>query len=159
MCTVRRCYYVYGNTGVYARVRVKAPKRSCQYFNLLTSTWLTRQNPIRLARTSICIDSTTMRAGVVATLAVVVGSALYLRAHPTLFASELNTALQFVSTTWELFKPGGKLHPSYFLENQGHTAIEASLVVVIVLLYFQRRFKPKSRSNEPLTEKVCSHAG
>lgn len=98
-----------------------------------------------------------MRAGVVAVLAVIVGSAWYLcRANPTLYTNELNAALQFVSNTWELFKPGGKLHPAYFLENQGHTAIEASLVVVIVLLYFQRRFKPKSRSNDPLTEKVRS---
>lgn len=99
-----------------------------------------------------------MRLGTLIAIAIVLGSGWYLLHNPNPYAKEVDTALEAVKNAWELFKPGGKLHPTYFLENQGHTAIEASLVVVIVLLYFQRSFKPASRSAKPLTEKVGAGA-
>ncbi len=96
----------------------------------------------------------TMRSGTLIALAIVLGAGWYLLHHPNPYAKETESALEAIRNAWELFKPGGKLHPTYFLEHQGHTAIEASLVVVIVLLYLQRSFKPPSRSIKPLTDKV-----
>lgn len=61
--------------------------------------------------------------------------------------------LDLVVELWELFKPGGTLHPASFLEHQGHIVLEAALVLMILYLYLQSSFKPRSKQNEPLTEK------
>lgn len=53
---------------------------------------------------------------------------------------------------WEIFGPGGKLHPAYFIEHQGHLFIEGALLAAILYLLFQRSFKPRHRE-ERLTEK------
>jgi hypothetical protein len=59
---------------------------------------------------------------------------------------------------WDLLKPGGKLHPSYLIEHQGHLVFEVVLSAVIAYLLFQRSYKPSSKKQEkPLTEKVHSH--
>ena len=56
---------------------------------------------------------------------------------------------------WILFGPGGKTHPGWFLEHQGHLVIEGVLVVIILYLFLQHSFKPRSRSEQDqLTEKV-----
>ena len=56
---------------------------------------------------------------------------------------------------WVTFGPGGRLHPSKFLENDGHLVIESLLMVAIAFLLFQRTRKPISKSQQELTEKVC----
>ncbi|GMH35333.1 hypothetical protein BSKO_03201 [Bryopsis sp. KO-2023] len=53
---------------------------------------------------------------------------------------------------WSLVAPGGKLHPSGFLENRGHLVVECILVAVIVYLLRLPRSKP-SNADKPLTEK------
>jgi serine palmitoyltransferase len=57
---------------------------------------------------------------------------------------------------WSIIGPGGKLHPAYFLEHKGHLIIEGLLVTVILFLFLQRAFKPKSQAKAvaPLTDKV-----
>lgn len=57
-------------------------------------------------------------------------------------------------TFWDIFGPGGKLHPAYFLEHRGHLVVEGCLLLIIGWLFLQAAFKPKPRSEEPLTEKV-----
>lgn len=56
---------------------------------------------------------------------------------------------------WRIVGPGGQLHPAYFLEHKGHLVVEGLLAVIIIYLFLQHSFKPKARSEEPLTEKVC----
>jgi hypothetical protein len=53
---------------------------------------------------------------------------------------------------WDIFGPGGKLHPGWFLEHKGHLVIEGLLVAIITLLFLQRPQAP--RRDEELTEKV-----
>mmetsp|Transcript_35360 Transcript_35360/g.89524 ORF Transcript_35360/g.89524 Transcript_35360/m.89524 type:complete len:520 (-) Transcript_35360:455-2014(-) len=60
-----------------------------------------------------------------------------------------NAAREF----WRIVGPGGQLHPAYFLEHKGHLVIEGLLAVIIMYLFLQHSFKPKARSEEPLTEK------
>ncbi len=60
--------------------------------------------------------------------------------------------------SWDLLKPGGKLHPTYIIEHQGHLVFEVVLSVVIAYLLFQRSYKPSAKQEKPLTEKVrCLH--
>lgn len=63
-----------------------------------------------------------------------------------------------VAEAWDIFGPGGRLHPAYFLAHKGHLVVEGLLLVVIGYLFLQQAFKPHPRSEEPLTEKVsiCS---
>ncbi len=55
---------------------------------------------------------------------------------------------------WNIFGPGGRLHPAYFLEHRGHLVVEGLLLLVIVYLFLQHTFKPRSRSEAPLTEQA-----
>lgn len=52
---------------------------------------------------------------------------------------------------WDIFGPGGKLHPGWFLEHKGHLVIEGLLIVVITILFMQR---PQAQEEEELTERV-----
>lgn len=61
---------------------------------------------------------------------------------------------QAVRDFWDLLKPGGKLHPTYIIEHQGHLVFEVVLSVVIAYLLFQRSYKPSAKQEKPLTEKV-----
>jgi hypothetical protein len=62
---------------------------------------------------------------------------------------------------WEMFKPGGKLHPARAIENKYHLIIEALLIIGITWLLTRRR-SPAKPSPETLTEqvryRVCSSA-
>lgn len=66
-------------------------------------------------------------------------------------ASSLSGAIK---EFWAIIGPGGKLHPAYFLEHKGHLVVEAVLLFVILYLFLQHTFKPRPKSEEPLTEKV-----
>lgn len=55
---------------------------------------------------------------------------------------------------WEMFKPGGKLHPAKAIENRYHLIVEALLILGITWLLTRRR-APAKPSLEQLTEKVC----
>ncbi|BDA47055.1 Serine palmitoyltransferase 1 [Coccomyxa sp. Obi] len=61
--------------------------------------------------------------------------------------------LQAVRDFWDLLKPGGKLHPTYIIEHQGHLVFEVVLTIVIAYLLFQRSYKPSAKQEKPLTEK------
>lgn len=62
--------------------------------------------------------------------------------------------VQAVRDFWDLLKPGGKLHPTYIIEHQGHLVFEVVLTIVIAYLLFQRSYKPSAKQEKPLTEKV-----
>lgn len=69
-------------------------------------------------------------------------------------------ALALVRQGWEWVAPGGKLHPSDFLEvYKGHYIIEAILGAVILYLFFQSsyRWSKKKTNIEALTEEVNSN--
>jgi hypothetical protein len=56
---------------------------------------------------------------------------------------------------WDIFGPGGRLHPGWFIEHQGHLFIEGGLMAIILVLFFQTGYRPsKEQEEEPLTEKV-----
>ena len=67
----------------------------------------------------------------------------------------LDTVVTAARDFWILFGPGGKTHPGWFLEHQGHLVIEGVLVVIILYLFLQHSFKPRPRNDgDQLTEKV-----
>lgn len=89
---------------------------------------------------------------------LVSGVALFVAAYVALRSRqqhhpELDVLVDLSSAAWDLFKPGGRLHPASFLEHQGHVLFEGALVIIIVYMFLQRSFKPRSKQNEPLTEK------
>jgi len=56
---------------------------------------------------------------------------------------------------WDIFGPGGRLHPGWFIEHQGHLFIEGGLMAIILVLFFQPGYRPsKEQEEEPLTERV-----
>ena len=58
---------------------------------------------------------------------------------------------------YETFKPGGRLHPTYFLEHKGHLVVEAVFLLVIAYLTLHPRAPHRSRKQEtPLTEQARS---
>ena len=60
---------------------------------------------------------------------------------------------------YETFKPGGRLHPTYFLEHKGHLVVEAVFLAVIAYLTLHPRAPHRSRKQEtPLTEQARSPA-
>lgn len=59
----------------------------------------------------------------------------------------------FVIDAWVLLAPGGKLHPTDFIESKGHLVVEGFLLVVISYLLFQGAYKPSKRQERPLTDK------
>ena len=66
---------------------------------------------------------------------------------------KIDRGVAFARTLWEIFGPGGKLHPGWFLEHKGHLVIEGVLVVLIGCLLLQQSFKPRQEVEEaPLTE-------
>lgn len=94
-----------------------------------------------------------LAACVLALIAVQVHAwhALQLGSRPLRDLLTVDGARQLARDFWELVGPGGKLHPSYFLEHKGHLVIEAVLVVVILSLFLQRSFKPAN--DRSLTDK------
>lgn len=70
----------------------------------------------------------------------------------------IDSFLNGARTFWDIFGPGGRLHPGWFLEHKGHLVIEGVLVIVIFSLLLQQSFKPKQdQEEEPLTEQVRCH--
>lgn len=62
---------------------------------------------------------------------------------------------QVAGDVYETFKPGGRLHPTYFLEHKGHLVIEAVCLLVIAYLSLHPRAPHRSRKQEaPLTEQA-----
>lgn len=57
---------------------------------------------------------------------------------------------------WALVEPGGKLHPTRFLESRGHLVVEGCLLLVITYLLVQGSFKPRAKESQPLTDKARS---
>jgi hypothetical protein len=55
---------------------------------------------------------------------------------------------------WATIGPGGRWHPAWFLEHKGHLVIEGMLMVLILGMLLQHRFRPKEQEEEGLTEKV-----
>lgn len=67
--------------------------------------------------------------------------------------------LSFNLQVWSIIGPGGRLHPSWFLEHKGHLVLEGLLIVVIAVMLLQSRFNPKATEDDDgLTEKVCCAA-
>lgn len=61
---------------------------------------------------------------------------------------------------WDIFGPGGRLHPGWFIEHQGHLFIEGGLMAIILVLFFQPGYRPaKEQDEEPLTERVRRGCG
>ncbi|KAK9840652.1 hypothetical protein WJX81_007034 [Elliptochloris bilobata] len=61
--------------------------------------------------------------------------------------------LQAAEDVYEIFKPGGRLHPTYFLEHEGHLVVEAVFLAVIAYLTLHPRAPHRSRKQEmPLSE-------
>lgn len=87
-----------------------------------------------------------------------------LRAFQTLDAGTVITAVQGLRLRpirgawrefWDIFGPGGRLHPDWFIQHQGHLFIEGGLMAIILVLFFQTGYRPvKEAEEEPLTEKV-----
>jgi hypothetical protein len=64
-------------------------------------------------------------------------------------------ALSYTPQVWSIIGPGGRLHPSWFLEHKGHLVLEGLLIVVIAVMLLQSRFNPKATEDDDgLTEKV-----
>ena len=61
--------------------------------------------------------------------------------------------LQGVKDAWDVFRPGGQLHPQYFLEHKWNFIFEGILLVVIAYMFLQRS-GPKKKQDRPLSEKV-----
>ena len=61
--------------------------------------------------------------------------------------------LQAVKDAWDVFRPGGQLHPQYFLEHKWNFIFEGILLVVIAYMFLQRS-GPKKKQDRPLSEKV-----
>ena len=62
---------------------------------------------------------------------------------------------QVAGDVYETFKPGGRLHPTYFLEHKGHLVIEAVCLLVIAYLSLHPRAPHRSRKQEaPLSEQA-----
>jgi hypothetical protein len=59
---------------------------------------------------------------------------------------------------WDIFGPGGRLHPGWFIEHQGHLFIEGGLMAIILVLFFQTGYRPTKGDEEPLTERVRAAA-
>ncbi|MEW5316464.1 MAG: hypothetical protein WDW38_007836 [Sanguina aurantia] len=73
----------------------------------------------------------------------------------------LDSAVLAAHEFWEVFGPGGRLHPAYFLEHKGHLVVEGLLLFIIAFLFLQTSFKPKAvKAEAPLTDKemdqLCS---
>lgn len=67
----------------------------------------------------------------------------------------LDSAVLAAHEFWEVFGPGGRLHPAYFLEHKGHLVVEGMLLFIIAFLFLQTSFKPKAvKAEAPLTDKV-----
>ena len=57
---------------------------------------------------------------------------------------------------WDVFRPGGQLHPEAFLANKGHLAIEGILGLVLLGMLCARTAAPSSgkKLKAELTEQV-----
>ena len=88
------------------------------------------------------------------TLAIIVCGAVVALSFRPEARPVLDVVILWLSDFWDLFGPGGKLHPASFIEHSGHLVVEGALLVVISVLLLQTSFKPKSRDKAELTEKV-----
>lgn len=67
---------------------------------------------------------------------------------------ELALVQQFTLDSWTLLRPGGKWHPSYFIEHHGHLVLEGFLLLVISYLLIQRSATVRTGEQErPLSDK------
>ena len=64
-----------------------------------------------------------------------------------------SACLQAARDAWEVFRPGGQLHPQYFLEHKWNFIFEGILCAVIAYMFLQRS-GPKKKQDRPLSEKV-----
>ena len=62
--------------------------------------------------------------------------------------------LQAAKDAWDVFRPGGQLHPQYFLEHKWNFIFEGILLVVIAYMFLQRSAPSKKKHERPLSEKV-----
>ena len=61
--------------------------------------------------------------------------------------------MQATRDAWDVFRPGGQLHPQYLLEHKWNFIFEGVLLVVIAYMFLQRS-SPKKKADKPLTERV-----
>ena len=61
--------------------------------------------------------------------------------------------MQATRDAWDVFRPGGQLHPQYLLEHKWNFIFEGVLLLVIAYMFLQRS-GPKKKADKPLTERV-----
>lgn len=52
------------------------------------------------------------------------------------------SVVSLIARFWDIFGPGGKFHPTAFIESKGHLVLEGLLVLVILYLFLQKSFNP-----------------
>ncbi|KAL0025965.1 hypothetical protein WJX77_008574 [Trebouxia sp. C0004] len=52
------------------------------------------------------------------------------------------SVVSLITRFWDIFGPGGKFHPTAFIESKGHLVLEGLLVLVILYLFLQKSFNP-----------------
>ena len=83
-------------------------------------------------------------------------------AHEPHLPQSLSGVPQFlvslITRFWDIFGPGGKFHPTYFIESKGHLVLEALLVLVILYLFLQKSFNPsfQKQLQTELTEQAST---
>lgn len=61
--------------------------------------------------------------------------------------------MQATRDAWDVFRPGGQLHPQYLLEHKWNFIFEGVLLLVIAYMFLQHS-GPKKKADKPLTERV-----
>ncbi len=66
--------------------------------------------------------------------------------------------VSLITRFWDIFGPGGKFHPTYFIESKGHLVLEGLLVFVILYLFLQKSFNPsfQKQLQTELTEQAST---
>ncbi|CAK0785184.1 hypothetical protein CVIRNUC_008390 [Coccomyxa viridis] len=60
--------------------------------------------------------------------------------------------IQATRDAWDVFRPGGQLHPQYLLEHKWNFIFEGVLLLVIAYMFLQHS-GPKKKADKPLTER------
>ncbi len=69
-----------------------------------------------------------------------------------------HSAVSLITRFWDIFGPGGKFHPTAFIESKGHLVLEGLLVLVILYLFLQKSFNPsfQKQLQTELTEQASA---
>ena len=68
------------------------------------------------------------------------------------------SVVSLITRFWDIFGPGGKFHPTAFIESKGHLVLEGLLVLVILYLFLQKSFNPsfQKQLQTELTEQAST---